>query len=70
MNNSEKINEGLDRLYGGGKKEITLEEVIKIIESHKEDEEHGYCDTGEDMEYACRSRCMGLAVKRLKEFYK
>lgn len=40
------------------------EECIKIISTHPENE-GSYCDTGEDMEWACRSKCVYLAIKRL-----
>ena len=40
------------------------EECIKIISTHPENE-GSYCDTGEDMEWACRSKCVDLAIKRL-----
>lgn len=40
--------------------------VIDTISTHTE-HEGGYCDTGEDMEWSCRSECMDFAVKRLNE---
>jgi hypothetical protein len=51
---------------------MTKEELLKIIEIISTHTEHegGYCDTGEDMEWGCRSECVELAIKRLKEFYK
>lgn len=45
-----------------------LEEIIIIISTHKEGNGE-YCDTGEDMDWACRSECVKLAIKRLEEFY-
>ena len=33
-----------------------LEKIIEILGTHTEHEDHGYCDTGEDMEYKCRRR--------------
>ncbi len=42
-----------------------LDKVIDLITTHTE-HVGGYCDTGEDMEWGCRSECMDLAVKRLK----
>ena len=46
-----------------------LEEVIKIISTH-DDGDGGYCDTGQDMDWKCRSKCMDFAIKRLREYYK
>ena len=49
-----------------------LEEIIKIISTHSEDEgddRGAYCDTGADMDWYCRSNCMEFAIKRLKKFY-
>jgi hypothetical protein len=45
-----------------------LEQIIAIITTHLE-HDGSYCDTGEDMEWACRSKCVELAVQRLREFY-
>lgn len=42
-----------------------LAELIKIISTHKEGEGQ-FCDTGEDMEWGCRSKCVELAIQRLK----
>lgn len=44
----------------------TRERDIALITTHTE-HEGGYCDTGEDMEWACRSECVELAVKRLRK---
>lgn len=44
-----------------------LEKIIEILETHTEHEDHGYCDTGEDMEYKCRSECVNMAIMRLKD---
>ena len=46
-----------------------LEEIINIISTHVEGEGE-FCDTGEDMEWACRSECVDLAIKRLREYYR
>lgn len=46
--------------------QATRERDIALITTHTE-HEGGYCDTGEDMDWACRSECVDLAVKRLKE---
>ena len=42
------------------------EEMKKIIETHLWGEGE-WCDTGEDMEWACRSKCVELALKRISE---
>lgn len=44
-----------------------LEKIIEILGTHTEHEDHGYCDTGEDMEYKCRSECVNMAIMRLKD---
>ena len=41
-----------------------LHKVIAIITTHAEGEGQ-YCDTGDDMDWFCRSECMSLAVDRL-----
>jgi len=45
------------------------EELLKVLYTHKEGEGE-YCDTGEDMEWCCRSKCVELAAKRIEEFLK
>lgn len=50
------------------KKEL-LDKVIAIISTHKEGE-GDWCDTGEDMEWGCRSHCVDSAIKRLLEEFK
>ena len=45
-----------------------LEKIIQIISTHSE-HDGSYCDTGEDMEWGCRSECMEKAIKRLEDFY-
>jgi hypothetical protein len=47
----------------------TLEEVRKIIRTHPEGE-GDYCDTGEDMDWVCRSVCVELAIERLSKLKK
>ena len=49
--------------------EQMADEMIEIAQTHTE-KEGGYCDTGEDMEWACRSECVELAIKRLIEIKK
>ena len=49
-----------------------LNKIISIISTHSDDEGRdrgAYCDTGEDMDWGCRSECMQLAIRRLKKFY-
>ena len=45
-------------------------ELLKIVKynltTHTEHDGR-YCDTGEDMEWACRSECVEMAVKRIRE---
>lgn len=41
-----------------------LREVIAIVSTH-DDGDGSYCDTGEDMEWGCRSECVDKAVDRL-----
>jgi len=47
---------------------ISKEEIIKIISTHPEGEGK-WCDTGEDMEWGCRSECVSLAIKRLEAYF-
>lgn len=47
-----------------------MEKIIEILETHTPDEDHGYCDTGEDMDYKCRSECVNMAIMRLKEAFR
>lgn len=50
---------------------MTKEEFNKVIELVTTHTEHNgsYCDTGEDMEWGCRSECIEMAVKRLTEYF-
>lgn len=43
-----------------------LEKIIDVIGTHAEGENLGYCDTGEDMQRACRSECVEMAIERLR----
>lgn len=45
-----------------------LNKIIKIISTHSE-HSGGYCDTGEDMDWSCRSECVDMAIKRLEKEY-
>lgn len=42
-----------------------IEECMALVMTHTE-EDGRYCDTGEDMDWACRSECVEIAVKRLE----
>jgi hypothetical protein len=47
---------------------ITIEEmkeIVHIIQHHDEDD-GDYCDTGADMEWACRSECVDHAIDGLR----
>ena len=44
--------------------EKLLNKIIEIITTHDEGDGY-YCDTGADMEWACRSHCVESAVERL-----
>ena len=57
LNCHSKMNKGL------------LDEIIQLISTHTE-HDGSYCDTGEDMGWACRSECMEKALKRLDELTK
>lgn len=49
-------------------KKEELDKVIEIISTHTE-HDGDYCDTGEDMDWACRSDCVKMAIKRLREYF-
>lgn len=42
----------------------TLQEAIEAVGTHTE-KNGSYCDTGEDMEWGCRSKCVEMALTRL-----
>lgn len=42
------------------------EKSVELMQIHTE-HDGGYCDTGEDMDWHCRSKCMELAVNRIRE---
>jgi hypothetical protein len=45
-----------------------FDKIIDIISTHDEgDGEH--CDTGEDMEWYCRSHCVASAKERLQKAF-
>jgi len=45
-----------------------LDKIIELIKIHLE-HEGGYCDTGADMDWYCRSECVDMAIKRLKDYF-
>ena len=47
-----------------GVKYIMLDKVLDLIMTHDEGDGE-YCDTGADMDWACRSHCVGHAVERI-----
>lgn len=47
-------------------RDATIEEAEKAISVHKPGEGQ-WCDTGEDMDWACRSDCVRIALKALRE---
>ena len=61
-----------DTTYGLGYAEadqLTNEIIAKfigVITTHPE-HEGSYCDTGDDMEWACRSDCVRLAIERIQK---
>ena len=42
--------------------------IVRIISTHDEGDGE-YCDTGEDMEWSCRSHCVDSAIDRLKKAF-
>ena len=46
-------------------KKDVIRYCIDLVQTHLEHDGR-YCDTGEDMEWACRSECVEMAVKRLQ----
>ena len=46
----------------------TFDKVIEIVTTHDEGDGK-YCDTGDDMEWSCRSHCTESAVERLFKAY-
>ena len=55
-----------DGLAEGEKNGIAkgLKKAVEIMKYHPEGEGE-WCDTGEDMEWACRSECVERAIKRI-----
>jgi hypothetical protein len=50
-------------------KEEEREKLMELISTHTE-HDGGYCDTGEDMDWSCRSECVDLAIKRIQSLTK
>ena len=42
----------------------TIKKCMELVSTHTE-HNGNYCDTGEDMEWACRSECTDMAISRL-----
>ena len=49
--------------------DLEFNKVIYLLTTHT-DHEGSYCDTGEDMDWSCRSRCVEAAEKRLRQEFK
>lgn len=45
------------------------DKILELISTHTEHEGR-YCDTGEDMEWGCRSECNDMAVERVFDYLK
>ena len=45
-----------------------FDKIIEIISTHDEGD-GAYCDTGADMDWACRSECVEKAIERLRRYY-
>ena len=45
-----------------------FDKILELITTHTE-HNGNYCDTGEDMEWGCRSECVKMAVERLQKWY-
>ena len=43
-----------------------VEALIHVLKYHNEGESY-FCDTGEDMDWYCRSSCMELAIDRINQ---
>ena len=48
-------------------REEALGEAEDAVQTHSEDDELGYCDTGSDMEFACRADCTRMAFERIRK---
>lgn len=60
-----KVERLIQFLLNQKEKEV-VEEAIKLVGTHTE-HDGSYCDTGEDMEWACRSECVEMGIKRLRD---
>ncbi len=45
------------------------EDVLKLLSTHTE-HDGSYCDTGDDMDWSCRSGCTRMAETRVKAYFK
>ena len=43
-----------------------IKKTIYLVSTHTE-HDGDYCDTGEDMEWICRSKCVEMAINRLSK---
>lgn len=48
-------------------KRNTIMECMALVNTHTE-HNGSYCDTGEDMSWACRSKCVDMAIARLEQY--
>lgn len=46
-----------------------IKKAVELFQTHEEGF-GGYCDTGEDMEWWCRSQCTEHGVERCRKFYR
>lgn len=49
--------------------ETIKNKILELLTTHTE-HDGSYCDTGEDMEWACRSKCVQMAETRIKDYFK
>jgi hypothetical protein len=47
---------------------LLRKDIINLITTHTE-KNGSYCDTGEDMEWGCRSECISMAVDRINTYF-
>jgi hypothetical protein len=46
-----------------------LDKVMELLSIHTEHDGR-YCDTGDDMDWACRSDCVAMAEKRILDYFR
>lgn len=49
-----------------GLTELVTEWALEMLSTHTE-HDGSYCDTGEDMEWGCRSECVAMAMNRIEK---